>query len=99
MWLDFCCIPQKEADGDEVPNGGRSEAEQQTFALMLRNVKILYLGLSVLILVRIGAGVGLNGGSCCSATYFTGPRHSRREATACFTRPHRQLARSRPPSR
>ena len=50
VWLDFCCIPQKEADGDEVPNGGRSEAEQQTFALMLRNVNLLYLGLSVLIL-------------------------------------------------
>ena len=41
VWLDYCCMPQGHA---------RTECEQQAFGYMLRNINLLYLGCSVLVL-------------------------------------------------
>ena len=41
---DFCCMPQK------TEGNTRSDAEKQTFELMLKNVNLLFLGIGVLIL-------------------------------------------------
>ena len=41
VWLDYCCMPQ----GDE-----RTKSEKRAFDLMLRNINLLYLGCSVLLL-------------------------------------------------
>ena len=41
VWLDYCCMPQ----GHE-----RTDSEQLAFGLMLRNINLLYLGCSVLLL-------------------------------------------------
>jgi len=46
VWIDYCCMPQNT--GTEVDI--RTAEERQLFALMLRNVNLLYLGVNVLIL-------------------------------------------------
>lgn len=47
VWIDYSCMPQKN-EGSEFNT--RDNAEKQTFALMLKNINLLFLGIGVLIL-------------------------------------------------
>jgi len=45
----YCCMPQSLSDGS-TEGDARTDAERRAFRLMLKNVNLLFLGMSVLIL-------------------------------------------------
>jgi len=48
VWIDYCCMPQRDADGNDL-----ASHEREDFARMLPNINLIFLGCSVLILADL----------------------------------------------